>query len=224
MRFDAEFGEAGIAVLFGPIAGEGAGQKHDGTSGEDGPALAAVADHRAERVGETGGNNEDHDHLQEIGEGRGIFKWVRGIGVEEAAAVGADHLDGFLRCDRALGDDLFGAFERFGDRIGMEILNDALRAEDQRANDGERQQDIKSGAGEIDPEIANAVHLLAGESAGDGDGDGDTGGGGSEILHRERGHLDEVAEGGFAAVGLPIGVGHEADGGVEGQIGGTSAA
>ena len=77
----------------------------------------------------------------------------------------------------------------------MKVLDDALGAENERDDDGERQQDVEGGAGEIDPEVAKAVDLLAGEAAGDGDGDGDAGGGGGEVLHSERGHLDEVAQG-----------------------------
>jgi hypothetical protein len=64
MRFDAEFGKARVAVLFGPVAGENADQEHDGTGGENGPALAAIAHHGAKRIREAGGNDEDHHHLQ----------------------------------------------------------------------------------------------------------------------------------------------------------------
>ena len=39
-----------------------------------------------------------------------------------------------------------------------------------------------------------------------------------EVLHGERRHLGEVAQRRFAAVGLPVGVGDETDGGVEGQL------
>ncbi len=42
---------------------------------------------------------------------------------------------------------------------------------------------------------------------------------GQEILHRERGHLGQIAHGAFAAVALPVGVGHEADRRVERRVG-----
>ena len=40
-----------------------------------------------------------------------------------------------------------------------------------------------------------------------------------EILDRQPRHLDEVAHRALAAVVLPVGVGHERDGGVEGEVG-----
>ena len=40
----------------------------------------------------------------------------------------------------------------------------------------------------------------------------------SEVLHRERGHLHEIAHGRFAGVGLPVRVRDEAGGRVEGQV------
>ena len=84
---------------------------------------------------------------------------MRRVGVEEAAAIGAQHLDGFLRSHRALRDGLLRAFERGRVGVGMQILNHALRAEQQRANDRERQQDIKRRARQIDPEVADGLAL-----------------------------------------------------------------
>ena len=51
---------------------------------------------------------------------------MRRVGVEEAAAVGPELLDRFLRGDRTLGDRLRRAFDRLRDRVRMEILNRAL--------------------------------------------------------------------------------------------------
>jgi len=48
---------------------------------------------------------------------------------------------------------------------------------------------------------------------------GDAGRRRNEVLHRERQHLGEVAHGAFAGVSLPIGIGDEADRGVERGIG-----
>ncbi len=46
-----------------------------------------------------------------------------------------------------------------------------------------------------------------------------TGRGGNEIVHGEAEHLSEMAHRGLAAVVLPVGVGDEADGGVEREVG-----
>ena len=42
----------------------------------------------------------DRQHLQEVGERRRVLERMRRVGVEEAAAVGAEHLDRHLRRDR----------------------------------------------------------------------------------------------------------------------------
>jgi hypothetical protein len=39
-----------------------------------------------------------------------------------------------------------------------------------------------------------------------------------EVLHRQRRHLGQVTHGGLAGVGLPVGVGDEADRGVPGDV------
>ena len=104
---------------------------------------------RPKRVGEPRGNREDQKQLQKIREGRGIFKGMRAIGVERAAAVGAEFLDGFLRGNRPLRDHLIGhglrrglavgagrlhglRIQELGRVVGLQILNHALRNEDQR--------------------------------------------------------------------------------------------
>ena len=110
--FDPELGEVGIARLFGAIDDEHSDQEHDAHRGKDRPALPRIADHLAERVGQPGRNHEDHQHLNEVGERRRVLKRMGGVGIEEAAAVGADHLDRFLRRDRTLRDDLRLAFQR----------------------------------------------------------------------------------------------------------------
>ena len=56
------------------------------------------------------------------------------------------------------------------------------------------------------------------EAARQGRGDGRASRGGNEVLHRQSRHLAEVRHGAFTAVRLPVGVGHEAHGGVERQV------
>ena len=59
----------------------------------------------------------------------------------------------------------------------------------------------------------------AGEPAHQRDGHRHPDGGGHEVLHRQTGHLHEMALRRFAGVGLPVGVGDEADRGVPRQRG-----
>ena len=100
--------------------------------------MSRIFHHAAEGVSEAGGDEEDHQHLNEVGERRWIFERMRGVGVEEAAAVSSDHLDGFLRSDWTLRNGLHRAFESLDDGVRFEILDHTLRAKKERAEDGER--------------------------------------------------------------------------------------
>ena len=72
---------------------------------------------------------------------RRILEGVRAVRVEEAAAVGAELLDGFLRGDRALRDRLrAGPSSRRHDVVRLEVLDDSLRDEHQRDDDADGQQ------------------------------------------------------------------------------------
>ena len=140
-----------------------------------------------------------------------------GIGVEEAAAIGAQHLDDFLRGDRPLGDHLLGAFERRRLGVGAEILRHALPDEEQADDDRDRQQDVERAARQIDPEVADALGRAAGEAADQRDRQRNAGRRRDEVVNRQPRHLDEIAHRRFGHVGLPVGVGDEADRRVEGE-------
>ena len=86
--------------------GIGEGDEHQGHRGEHGPALAGIADHAAEGEAQRGRDQEDRQHLDEVGQRRRVFIGMRRVGVHEAATVGAQHLDRFLRSDRAHGQRL----------------------------------------------------------------------------------------------------------------------
>jgi len=60
--------------------------------------------------------------------------------------------------------------------------------------------------------------LLAGDTTKQGDGNGCTSTGGDEVLGGKPHHLAEVGEAGLTGIGLPVGIGHEADRSVEGQF------
>src|SRR5215467_14173161 len=112
------------------------------------------------------------------------------VGVEKAATVRAIFFDDFLRCYRALRDGLrrhgvhnglairihrrlaVGAemrhllrLDELHSVIGSEILYDALGNQEQSAHEGEWQQHPKTAADEIDPEIAQRLHLTARNAA-----------------------------------------------------------
>ncbi len=127
--------------------------------------MALVADHAAEHVGQRGAEHEDRQHLHEIGQRRRVLEWMRGVGVEEAAAIGAEHLDGDLRGDRANRDGLLGAFQRDGIDVSAERLRHTLPHQEQGVDDADRQQDVERAAGDIDPEVTDGPGRGAGETA-----------------------------------------------------------
>ena len=141
-----------------------------------------------------------------------------GVGIEEAAAIGAEHLDGDLGGHRTDRNRLLGALKRRGFDVGAKRLRHALPDQKQRVDDADRQQHVERRARHIDPEIADGAHRGAGEAADQRDRERNAGGGRQEILVRQAQHLDEIGHRAFAAVVLPVGVGDEADRGVEGEV------
>ena len=215
----AERIERGRAIGLGPVADDHAGDEQHAHHGEDGPALALVADHAAEHVGERGAECEDQDDLQEVRKRGRVFKRMRSVGVEETAAIGAEHLDGDLRSDRTDRDGLLGAFQRGGVDIGAERLRHALPDQKQRGDDANWHENVERAAGDIDPEVADRLHRRAGEAADQHERQYDAGRRRQEVLVREAEHLGEVGQRAFTAVVLPIGVGDEAHRRIERQIG-----
>jgi hypothetical protein len=217
--FKAEGMHQRIAGSFRPVGDADADQEQHEHAGEDRPALPLIADHAAEDVGERCTDREDRHHLDQVGDRVRVFERMRRVGVEEAAAIGAEHLDRQLRGNRADGNRLLGALERGGIDIGAHRLRHAEIDEHQRHDDAERQQDVEGGAGHIDPEIADRLAGCARKGADEGHGNRNAGGRRHEVLHRQPGHLRQIRHGAFAAVVLPVGVADEADGGVERKLG-----
>ena len=159
------FASIGRTALLEVVRDHHAAEPQDRHGGEQRPALPRVPHHLAEGVSQSAGDQEDQEHLEQVRERRRVFERMRGVGVEESAAIGAEHLDRFLRCHRSLRDGLFRAFERGRNRIGMQILNHALRAKNQCRNDRDRQQDVQGRPRHVDPEVADGLDRLARESA-----------------------------------------------------------
>ena len=128
---------------------------------------------------------EDRDHLHQIGQRRRILEGMRGVGIEEPAAIGAEHLDGDLRGDRAHGDGLLGAFKRRRIDVGAERLRHALPDQEQREGNADRDQDVEGAASDIDPEIADGLGRCAREAADQRDRKHDAGRRREEVLMRQ---------------------------------------
>ena len=163
-------------------------------------------------------NYEDQEHRQQVAERSRVLERMRGVGVEEASPIGAQLLDGFLRSYRSLRDDLLGAFNRGHFGVRFEVLDHTLRDVEQASHDRDRKQHVYSRASDVHPEVPDGFLFLPGETADKRDRNRDARGCRSEVLHRQGGHLHEIAHGRFAGVCLPVGVRHEAGRGIERQV------
>ena len=148
----------------------------------------------------------------------GVLERVRRVGVVEAAAVGAELLDRLLAGHRTAREVLGGAGDgRDGVRVG-EVLHGAGGDQQDRRHHAEREQDAHAAADQVDPEVADPVGARAGEAADERHRDGHPDGRRREVLHRQAGHLHQVAHGRLAGVVLPVRVAHERRRRVPGQV------
>ena len=144
---------------------------------------------------------------------------MSGVGVEEAAAVGAELLDDLLARDRSDRDRLLRALEgRRVDRAG-ERLRHSESDKRERADDRDREEDVKRDAGQVDPEVPDRRRRRARKSAYERERHCKARRRRDEVVHGEAEHLGEMTHGRLAAVVLPVRVGDEAGRGVEGEIG-----
>ena len=143
---------------------------------------------------------------------------MRGIGIKEPAAIGAQHLDRDLRRYRPDSDGLLGTFERRRLDIGPERLRHALPDEKERRQDADGHEHVKRAARDIYPEVADGLHRVTRKTANERNGEYNARRRRQIVLMCQAEHLREVRQRALAAVVLPIGVGDEADRRVEGEI------
>ena len=129
---------------------------------------------------------------------------MRRVRIEEPAAIGAEHLDGFLRRHRALRNGLHRPFERRDFGIRVKVLDHSLRAQQQSRCDGNRQQDVYRAAYEIDPEVADRLRRMPREPADHRDRHHDSRGRREEVVRGQADHLREIAHGGLGRIRLPV--------------------
>src|SRR5262245_36907300 len=116
------------------------------------------------------------------------------IGVEEAAAVGAEHFYGDLRSDWADSDCLLGASKRGGLDIGTERLGDTLPDQKQSVENTDREQDVQCAAGDVDPKAAHGAHRMTREAANERDREHDACCRRKIVLMRQAEHLHEIGQ------------------------------
>src|SRR5207253_4282547 len=108
------------------------------------------------------------------------------VRIEEPAAVAAVHLDRFLRSDRTHRDDLLAALEGDELAVGRQVLQNALRDEEERVEDADGEKHVDRRSNQIDPEVADRLSARtpapAGEPARKGQRDADACRGGGEVV------------------------------------------
>lgn len=180
-----------------------------GHHGDDGVSLTVVTDHRPEGPRERERDDQHEIDLDQVGEGVGVLEGVRGVRVVETTTVGAQFLDGLLGGDGASGQALVPARDG-GDVVdSVEVLNGTGSHQNDREDEGQRQQKAKHNACQVHPEIPDAIGLLPVEAPDQCGDDGDTHGGGDEVLYREARHLDQVPHRRLTGIRLPVGIGDE---------------
>jgi hypothetical protein len=227
---DAELGEMRIAGRLGRPEHHYPEQEQDRHRYPHRPAMGEVARLAPEVVGQAGGDEEDREHLHEVRQCGGVLEGVCGIGIEESATVGAEHLDRHLRGGRSLGERLGrrhggagGLLHAGGGGVGEEVVDHPLRHQEQRIDHADRRQQVEVDAHQVGPEVAHGGGAVAGDGAHQHRGDSDADRGREEVVGRQGGHLREVGHGRLAGIALPVGVGGEADRGVESEVGGGCA-
>ena len=192
--------------------------QHEGHGAENGTAVGHVFHVAAQSKDHGGGDGEQSDHLQPVGEGGRVLERMCRVDAEEAAAVRAKLLDGDLRGRRAERQQLLLTFHTVERQIGGEALRHPLPHQHQRQDQRHWQQHVEAETHQILPEVAKVDGLLAGDTAEQGNGYGGARPCGDEVLGGQAHHLAEVGEAGLTGIGLPVGVGHKADSGVEGEL------
>ena len=168
---------------------------------------------------------------------------MRTVRIEKSSAIGAQHLDGFLRSDWALRNGLIGdgihhrlailADHRLSVRAGLlyllrldqfrrvvrfQVLHDPLRNQRQSVNNAHWQQQPQRRPRHVHPKVANRFFFPPSNAAHERNGQRNAHGCRNKIVICEPRHLGEIAHRGFARVILPICIRGERGGGVEGQV------
>ena len=139
------------------------------------------------------------------------------VRVEESATICAKLLDCFLAGHWTQCDHLLSAFERGCFHRTLEGLGHPHGHKSDGDDHRNGQKDVECRLDEVVPEVAQIRSAAAREGAREGHCQCDARCCREEVLHREARHLDEIAHGRLTAIGLPVGIGDKAHGGVEGQ-------
>ena len=179
---DAGRAAAGSRPLSATITTTGRDREDHAPSPRTGPSPGAGPRLAAERRRERERDDEDQEQLQEVREAVGVLERVGRVGVDEAAAIGAQLLDRLLGGDRPEVDRLLahpGAWSRSPARR-TSVARPATTRKTAPTN-AIGQQDVERAARHVGPEVADGRRAAGGRGRGQRDGDGDADGRGHEV-------------------------------------------
>ncbi len=144
-------------------------------------------------------------------------KFARGVGFSRAEAEFAP-----LKPPPLVPSCLMATWEAWGlhGLVALEGLGHALGSQGYGKHEGEGQKHTEDHADHIGEEVPEPPVAGRPQSPHEGEGHGNAHGRGQEVLHGQARGLGQVAEVRLPRHGLPIGVGREAHGHVQGRIGG----
>ena len=212
---DAHGHEHGAALAAEDGLAVGQAAAHDGVRLVS--QLLAVVIHQAEHDHAGAGQDHHAQQLGDVGDDGGVLQRGGGVGAQETAAVGTQVLDGDQGGDGAHGDVLLGALDGGHRLVGHEILGSALPHQDQCHDNGEGDQDAGGDPHQVHKEIADILGALSRKAPDKGDARRVAAGRGHKHHENNDQHLREIAQAALPRVVLQVGVGHEADDGIERQ-------
>src|SRR2546425_264163 len=128
-----------------------------------------------------------------VGEPIRILERVRGVGVEKATSVITKVLDDLLGCDGTLGDELRRPLQCVHGGVPVEVLDRALRDEDDSADHGDWEQNVEDRAGDVDVEVPDGLPAMPGKPTDERDGQRNAGRCREKVVQDQGDRLREVA-------------------------------
>ena len=162
-------------------------------------------------------DGENRQHGDDVGEHTRVLEWMRAVGAEKSAAIGAQLLDCDERRDRPPGDSLRRALQSRGLSRTIEGHGHPADGEKNRHDKGQRQEHEEGGPLEIKEEIAESFPL-ARKAAGERGETRNARGGGDKLQPHECEELTEITHLRLTRVVLEVGVGRERSCGIENEI------
>jgi hypothetical protein len=200
--------------------GQGNGQSRDQEEQHhtpEHPSLLLLFGHAGVHENQGRWNQQDGEHLQKIAEGRRILERVGAVDPEVSSAVGPQLLDRDLGSDRTERDRLGRARGRHCGGTRAPGLDHSLSDEEYRPKEGQRKQNMHDRSDQISPEVSHGFPALPYDASDEGQQHGHSSGRADEVLDAQPEGLHQGTERAFSGIGLPVGVGHEADRRVECQ-------